>query len=498
MRAYAIPVVACAATVVVWGLRLPISSLWIDETITFWISSGEFQDMLERSVQYQNNGPLYFISVWPFVHLLPKSEAGLRLLSALCFLTALIVLFKLARLCLNTEGAVTATLLFITGEGVISTMATARPYALSLLLIIACAYSMILWLNRFKFRHLSSYVITGILSFYAHYLLAFVLFVFSIYMLGIVFGLVENRRKRKLQTCTALGILAILAIPATIHLNVVQARKEILHFSGMPKLDSLLAAWIPIRLLIFFIASAIIVWFLHRHLQINWRARTPTHVLLLLAWYSLPPLFLFLFSHFMNAAVLNPRYIIWCVPAGAILAAYIITFIKPKPTRRLFICLTISGLALVAAKNDLLIEHWSDAIHYIRRQPDLSHTTVLASTMLVEAADTTLLKSKESQAYLLSPFSFYPLDKRPVPLPLWFDQDGALKYLDAEVRPALAVSNRLILIARIVDMHSKPDRTSPMVRSDMYVAARLSEYGWKIENQFSFGTVTVIRFQRQH
>ena len=42
-------------------------SLWIDETITYWVVKDGFRDLFYRAIHFQGQSPFYYLIVWCFI-----------------------------------------------------------------------------------------------------------------------------------------------------------------------------------------------------------------------------------------------------------------------------------------------------------------------------------------------------------------------------------------------------------------------------------------------
>jgi 4-amino-4-deoxy-L-arabinose transferase-like glycosyltransferase len=490
---YAIPIIACVIAACIWMVRLFTSTLWLDETITYWIVKDDLISAIRRATFFQGTGPLHYILTWPFVHIFSRKEYALRIPSAICFFLLLLLLFKLTRLLLDKECAVIAVLLFICGEGILSSMANARCYSLGMLCITACAYCLVKWTNALKTRHLAYYFLISILAFYTHFLLVPLLVAFSIYICWFLFRYSGKKSWHVAGFAIGLMISTAAILPGFYQLTLLYGKKGIMSFAPMPTFDNLISALIPIRPLLFLTASTLILILVARH-RLNYAFPAKAgHLGLIILWHLFPPLFLYFASWAFGASVFNARYFLWSMPATAILLSIIIRNVMPGKTRIISLIMAVPLLAYVETRKDVFTEGWADATQWLKSEQLVRNSPVLASTFLMESSSTPFLVGTESREYLLCPFSFYGLDAHPIlALPFRFDQPGAEEYLQNSVWDRLGKFNRIFMIVRVVEIDASRASNANKIRSDKYLINQLSEKGWKAKDQKWFGSIAVI------
>src|SRR5690242_13579321 len=59
------------------------SSLWLDETGTYWLIKDGVPSIIHRTFDFQGQSPLYYLIAWASNRLFPRSEIALRLPSTI-------------------------------------------------------------------------------------------------------------------------------------------------------------------------------------------------------------------------------------------------------------------------------------------------------------------------------------------------------------------------------------------------------------------------------
>jgi uncharacterized membrane protein len=129
--AYAATLLAVAGWLAV---RWPHQSLWYDETLTTWVASSSWDQLIHWCTQVDIQVPLHYVVLRAWMALLGSSEFALHLLSALCAVLAVAGLIALARRLAGSTAAVIAGLLLGLSPGFLWIAYEVRAYALALAL----------------------------------------------------------------------------------------------------------------------------------------------------------------------------------------------------------------------------------------------------------------------------------------------------------------------------------------------------------------------------
>ena len=149
-------------------------SLWIDETITYWVVKDGFWDLIYRAIHFQGQSPFYYFIVWCFIQILGHTEWILRLPSLLSLIIACIILYKLGLFFFNREGGLIATLSFINLWAVIvqsiGGSCSARPYELAVMLSVLSILCFVWWIKTDRVIYQVAYIMASVATCYAHIL----------------------------------------------------------------------------------------------------------------------------------------------------------------------------------------------------------------------------------------------------------------------------------------------------------------------------------------
>ena len=87
-------------------LRGPFTqSLWLDETVSWWVIKDSYGELWRRTLAFQGQSPFYFILLKAFSDVFGSGEWVLRLPALLFGGAALLLTFKVARRYMPLEGA---------------------------------------------------------------------------------------------------------------------------------------------------------------------------------------------------------------------------------------------------------------------------------------------------------------------------------------------------------------------------------------------------------
>ena len=178
------------ATLELWVVPM-FTSLWLDETATFWVIKDGIVKAVARSMYWTGQSPVYYATAWLALVLGGRHEAVLRLPSLLALGLAAVLFYKLAGRLFDRTTARLAVLAFACSEPVAYAAADARPYALGLCALIASALLLAAWLETARLRYGIGYPVAVALAIYTHCLLAPALAVLGFWALSRV------RRERR-------------------------------------------------------------------------------------------------------------------------------------------------------------------------------------------------------------------------------------------------------------------------------------------------------------
>ncbi|NLF25384.1 MAG: hypothetical protein GX589_06965 [Deltaproteobacteria bacterium] len=469
-------------------LKLPLqASLWLDETITFWITDGSFAEAVLRSVTYQGESPLYFILIRDLRNLFQPQEWVLRAPSLLALALSGALIFALACKLFNKESGVFAVIFFVSNPQVLKAALSARPYSLALLCSLASVLSLIHWFERGQLKHRLAYALSTLLAIYFHFLFAGVLLVhFSYYLLFPA----PTRRVKAAKLWSTWVWIGILLMPAAPQLFCLFTRRESLLFGEVPGLLDLARSLYHPTAAIYFVCALAIAATFRSFTLLPGRFFSKPLVKWLLIWLLAGPLLFWAYSILSNSAFFINRFFLWQTPALALLFAGLLQSIEPAKSRLLslaILCLMVSG-HLASLKWQ--IEDWRGAAAAIDASWQEKKSPVLVYSGLIELQQPKWLLDHRRWDYLLAPFKAYSVEAPLYPLPANPQAEQMQEYMESLQNEVIGGQNEFILAA----LQIKDPQGSG------YAHQNLSDYfksrGFISEKMTDAGLVHLLKFRK--
>lgn len=485
-RLLLIQVLVLASINSIRGIR---RSLWVDESLTYWVSEGSFTEMLTRAIHHQGQMPLFFSLTWLSANLFGAHEVALRLPSVLAYLMCTFFVYRIGLALHGREAGLIAAFCFHGMWAMTYGAPDARPYTTALLWLLVSTYLLIRWSDVGRGSYLVGYVVSLLAAIYTNLLFTPVLFVHAVYVA--LRGLPAKVYPRQIS----LGVAALVGglVPVGFLMLMLRAKWELYSFAPMPSVSELLTAWIWVVLIAGTSGGLIITRQLFAT-KIRWSTRVgEAEWVLLWTWSLCPALLLFLASHLKGESVFVGRYFSWQVPGVALLAALILIGFAPVQLRRLlttsyFYALVI--LTLFSASRAETLFHtedhsadWRGAVDYANRVIERSDTPVLVWSGLVESKDPAWVQAAENRGYMLAPVAFYGLRGEIIPVPSPETVGTLDSFLPELAIEALASEPTILVLAP----HPQPANQIASWLGSGETARPLTE---------QFGYITVIRVER--
>ncbi|HKJ30643.1 MAG TPA: glycosyltransferase family 39 protein [Balneolales bacterium] len=468
------------------------SSLWLDETITYWVVQEGFIDTAYRAFHYQASGVFYYLIVWLFVQLGGGSEIVLRIPSILSCVLLCSVLFRFSCKIFDRTSAFLGVLVLLCLDGTFTWAVNARPYALALLLSVSSTYSLYLWTESNGRRYKFFYIFFSTLTVYTHVIFSGIFIVHLLYLYYQRWWSKDRVFPPIREVILVYLCIAILLFPVAYQAKISADKKDLLSFAAMPTMLSLIKVWVKPYLVLSLLTGGLAARLIVKKVNVAPFSIQPDLLVLLLIWYLLPALGVFLFSVSSTASLFVPRYYLWSLPPLSMLMGRLFSHITPVRSKCIIVTLLAGLMFVYGGIRTPFTEDWSSAIAYVRPKTCGLSIPVLASTGLAESRDTSWIINPEKRSYLLSPFSVYRLDKTPLLLPAYFNQPGAAEYLDRTVFPVLRNVNKFYLILRMTYLKVNKSK----VTSDTYFIKKMALVGFGANHIEDFGHVKVITFER--
>ncbi len=376
-------------------------SFWLDETVSRWIVSDGWSQVISRSIAFQGQSPLYYLVLWSWAQVFGFSEVALRLPSVfLVVLTLCIAAFWVRRLAGNIAAGF-AVVVLLSLDQVLLAM-SARPYALAL-------FFSVLALRAFsRLSDTSGQPAKGVAfapllllacAAYAHYLF---------FACGLV-GLLLARSQWRRALVAVIGS-ALLASPGLWQLSALMEGRD-LRFLSNPSLVDFFRTMVPVAAALPVCAALCVVgaMFVGRgdnSLKIESISRRGLFELL--SWWLLIPVALWV-SALLDIGLFTGRYVLWCMVGAAVLVSLFIGALKPRRAQLLAL-LVVSVLTTGRAfDRSWQVENWRGAFKLVSEggRCEGQGKSILLHSGLIELESAFGVVQGAEARYLNAPASVY-------------------------------------------------------------------------------------------
>jgi uncharacterized membrane protein len=430
-------------------LRSPISqSLWLDESISLWLTRHSWLELWPVAAQYQGQSPLYFYLLKAYGYLFGESEQALRSLSFLLVVAATLVLRKVLARYFSSTLATLGALAFLAHDGVLRVAFSARPYAFGLFCIVASLWTLQrLMAAQASKRMLFAHSVLCALIGYAQYLF--------LPVLGLHWALAFTQQKPVWRRLLVTHLCAaLLLLPALPHFLSLQAHFSDWSFAKQPVFLDLAKALLPAPLLVYFVCALSCALLMH---GFNKPSRASLQLALVaLVFCVLGPLLLYLHAQVSSSSLWVDRLYLWQAPIAGILLAAIAAAWLPQKAYKLCLGVFLAMASYREIGRIWYIEDWRSAIQRLEQQQTLQGpaTRLLFFSGLIEAEQLATSEASvltpQRRSYLSLPLSVYAapaLGQQALLLPSNFDEPAAQHYFEREIEPQLQGVNELRLLA---------------------------------------------------
>ena len=342
-------------------------SFWIDEGVSVAIARLDAWNFLRILWRREANMSLYYLLLRAWLLFAPAAgEFFVRSLSAILGVFSVAAIYALgARLRNGMTGLVAALLLAVNAYHIRYSQ-EARGYSLAVFLAILSCYFFVQLLQEPGSRHSRAYILTSALAVYSHFYVALVLLA---HWISLRFLDSDSAGRKEALRCLR-WILVLLAPVAVFVLTTGVGPIAWLSRPGLHELyvlELFFAGGDGNGLALLYVACAGMALFVPRGTQ---EVQPRWNLIFLSLWLVLPIAVVFILS--LVKPVFLYRYMIVCLPALCLLAAYGITGVKPLTKLLGGILLTaITALSLIADSGlyahglDQPLEDWRSATAYI-------------------------------------------------------------------------------------------------------------------------------------
>jgi hypothetical protein len=428
-------------------LTIPFQeSLWLDETISIWISrAGSFEEVVMNALYFQGQSPLYFVFL-SFLQKLTGDFALLRVVSVVMLLMSGAILYGIVRRTTeNPSAAAVALGCYFTIDRIIANGVSLRPYSMALLFGFLSVYCLIREREeggglRWRAAHILSFV----LAMYSHYFFGALTLVHGFFA---AFWVRKAEQSRVVGFVTNQLIAYLCLLPAVPHLRALAARTTELTIASPPTFSLIGSALFPVATTVSLVMAVLLgcVCFAPR---ISWDpGGVGKSFSLALFWWLAVPLLLAVSAGVGIVNFFLDRYHLWtaggfCFVVGIALGAF-----KPAKMLRVVIVLFFLIASFRTVGRQWQTEDWARVVEIIRQEAREGEAPVLAYTGLIEAEKSEWLE--KHPRYLTAPLQVYAVAQPVLPLPSRFHSEGAREYLHNQILPMLGeVEEVFVLSAR--------------------------------------------------
>jgi hypothetical protein len=430
---------------VCWGLyalAFLSRSLWVDETITYWVANGSFVQTFSRAYNFQGQSPLFFL-IENLVLQVSRSEIALRLPSVLFGVASIIGVFLVAEKLFDKSTAFLSALFLVSSGDFIGSLVNARPYSLGIFTAILSIYFLLLWIGSNHSRWLLALAMSLLVMILSHYL-------FAVMVVVLLFVWFVNRKKNRSlpKLLTALSVCLLPLLFGWFQLQNLNERAS-LSFDSLSFLETLSSIIQPPLFVLLFL---VVLKFRRRFSELTTRVRevASTEFAIVVFWFVFPPILLWALGYVLGSSIYQSRYVVYCVPAYSILGAYLIqSFFVQKGKLAVIVLFQLLCLSIQISDPRVSSEDWRKVASLLQEQRyDEAVPPVLVHSTLMETSNSKWLLEQANAEYVLAPFSYYEIPNDQIPLPMYLSFGADDRYFAEVLRPIVGTQANLYIITR--------------------------------------------------
>lgn len=403
------------------------SSLWLDETGTYWTAKDTLTTTIERAYFWAGLSPYYLIE-WLAIQIGGKNEMVMRLPSVLMMGAAMFFVYRIGARLLDEESGLLAAVIFANMPDVSWAAADARPYALALMLLTGCVLALLRWLATSRFSDLAAAALLAAAAAYGHTLLAALGLVVPV--LYVLWG------SRQRWRVVAMGAVAIAStIPLVIQTRAYLAMDTVHVFASRATFDQFWMTLAPPQSVAAVGLGVLFAYVTIPTMRSHWKPAVPVAVALA-AWIVLAPAFVFVLSRRTTMHLFVPRYLLFTAPPVALLLGSLVRSFDSRQARHaiagVMTCACVA--AFVASSRFHHGEDWRNLMATIREVASDTAMPVLIPSCFVEAQRPEHLVDPQLKDVLFAPEIFYPAAGRVIHLPYRLDDAYLRRVAQADLR----------------------------------------------------------------
>jgi len=421
---------------------MPIgSSLWLDETATYWTVMHGAVESLGRSTAMAGQFHLYMLIVSLSVKMFGLNEIALRLPSVIASCISSYLIFRLGTRFSGLETGIFAAILFVCIPEICTEASNARPYALMVLCSLYAISYLIKLQDSYNWRNAAGYVIATTLMVYMHHISVPFFILLAIYSTICI--------KNKSKAYFANIIVLVLLLPLIYMIVNTRYDNSTLSFASTPSFISLIRAIatdLAILVAVIYCASKI---FLRKKVHDLLPFYSSKIDVFIIGWFVIPIMLFYSISTYTDYKVFIPRYMVLAYPALAFLLAATLQKISLRTSRYAAIAILsafsiyIGGLEFSPMHHN---EDWRGALYKAKQIAEPSKIPILFNSGYLSTQNPGW-EHQTSETPDLSPLSAYKINTKIIPLPL-FVSDKSRQYLDLNVSAEISSVNSFLVVLR--------------------------------------------------
>ena len=420
------------------------SSLWLDETLTYWNVMEGVSHVFERSAACAGQFQLYMFITALSTKFFGLNEFGLRLPSIIASIGSSWLIFRIGQRFSDTETGIFAAILLVCIPQVYLYASNARPYALVILCSLWAFWQLVKLHDTEDWRHVAGYAVAAAAMVYMHYISAIFLIVLVFY------SVLRLKPSVAYKVIWANFALIVLILPLLFIIFTTSKDTAIISFVDTPKTSQLISAVMSSYVITTIIICLACKIFLRNKVESFFPLYNIHITVFLTLWLILPIVSCYIVSVVSDYKIFVDRYYIVSYSGLALLLASALQKIRHTMFRYMaLISLCVISVFTIGVKEfypSLHCEDWRGALATVRTIAEPMQIPVFFNSGLVE----TLQPNWEHQSAdhnLLSPLSAYPVKTRVIPLPPVLNSKSS-SYLASKVSHEISSQNRFIVVLR--------------------------------------------------
>ncbi|MCK5683916.1 glycosyltransferase family 39 protein [bacterium] len=389
----------------------------MDESLTAWIISEDFQTTFHRALNYQGQSPLYFIMIHAWSKIFGSTEWILRFFSLLCITSGSVFQYFLYRLKFSRELSLYGTLLGTSFLFMFTSVLEARPYGFVTAFLIASQYYFIVWLQTGSKKSQVLHLFCSVAIIYGHWLLGSILLVQSLLVL---IACVVQKKVFLKKWISSLFFIGILSSPNLYQIIMVFRKRFVYNYIPEASLSTWINITFPlVPLLISLILISVLILQRDSAKKLSKNFNT---IIVGICWFLVPSSIFFVVSKLFKASILSRLYLGSNYLGFVLIILSFFSCLENSRIRNLILIITsISCMAIffILPKKS----SWREPCVYLSVLQKNDQKRVLISPALIESDHKEWILDSGRRSYFSAPIHHYLPDVKAIPVPIPLNLD---------------------------------------------------------------------------